>query len=154
MTRPILLMALFLYAASGLAASTKTKAAPSPRPVVKRQRVVIRPRPLASKEPSRFEIVRATGKANEIEIHYVSQDPTLTLDAQSSIVIQLNTPPSLVIEPSVITSSEWPKGATRMNLKFKGALSAGTWIDGAAAYTVCKARKCRQAQSAIRADFR
>jgi hypothetical protein len=71
-------------------------------------------------------------------------------------VIQLNTPPSLVIEPSVITSSEWPKGATRMMLSFRGTLSAGTWIDGAAHYFVCRTgtKSCRPAQCSIRADFR
>jgi hypothetical protein len=54
----------------------------------------------------------------------------------------------------VITSSEWPKGATRMLLTYKGAAEKGAWVDGAATYTVCKAKNCKQVETFIRADFK
>ena len=92
--------------------------------------------------------------ADKLEIHFISSDPALTLDTGKSIVIQLNTPRSLVISPSVITSSEWPKGSTKMILDFKGQAQKGTWIDGAATYTVCKAKSCKQTETFIRTDFK
>jgi hypothetical protein len=161
-------VALSLYAASGLAASTKTapqkpatptKAQPAKkasriviRPV-KSQKLVLQPRIPVSTEPSRFEIARIAGRATELELRFTSRDPGLKLDSSAPMVIQLNTPSSLKLEPSIITGSQWPKGATKMFVKLKSAVARGTWIEGDASYTVCKGSTCRQAQSSIRADF-
>jgi hypothetical protein len=146
-----LVITVSLYAASAFAASTNPAARPSPAPRKSaRKPVVIHPK--TGLPPQRFEVVKTS--ATQLEIQYVTADPTVTLDTTHSIVIQLNTPRSLVITPSVITSSEWPKGKTKMTLAYKGQATKGVWVDGAATYTICKAKSCKQIETPIRTDFR
>jgi hypothetical protein len=155
MARLPLALAFLLYAASASAASGNPAPAASPAPrraAVRRQPVVIHPR--SNLPVTRFEVAKVPGRSDQLEIRFVSADPKLRLDPAKSIVIQLNTPRSLVITPSVITSSEWPKGATRMVVSFKGATTKGVWIDGAATYTVCNGKSCKQTETPIRTDFK
>jgi hypothetical protein len=141
----LLLLVPPVYAASRPAA-TPTKARP--------KSAVIRPN--VRGEPTGFQITAVTGKPGALDLHFASTDPSQVLDPKSSIVIQLNMSRGLQVQPSIITSSEWPKGANRMTLAYKGNLTRGTWIDGAATYTTCKTgtTTCRKVQSRIRADFR
>jgi hypothetical protein len=152
MARSILIIALSLsYAVSGRAASTNPQPVPSPTPK-KWHRLVIHPK--SNLPPTRFEVVKVPGKTDKLEIHFVTTDPSLKLDTGKAIVIQLNTPRSLVLTPAIITSSEWPKGQTRMLLTYRGSTGKGVWIDGAATYTICKGKSCKKTETLIRTDFR
>jgi hypothetical protein len=143
-------------------------AAPSPKPrvvmtpVPKGQRVQVKPRnpvkevvimpKTSAKLPATSFELRQTGPG-KLTLVFVSRDPNLELNTRGSFIAQLTTEEPLEVEPSVITRSKWPVGATQTTLTFKGAAAGQpNLIEGEVGYLYChKATKaCTQAVSPVK----
>lgn len=121
--------------------------------------VVIAPRlndPAAhnSADPTYFELVQQN---NQLILSFRSKDPHLILSHQNPIVIELITDYPFSVEPSIITTGEWPKDSSQMQLKVAGATPGHFYrILGKATYSYCHMQTtvCTQALSTIIYSYR
>lgn len=86
-------------------------------------------------EPTIFELSKS-GKG--VILAFKSRDPKLTLAPERRLAIHVFAEPPYELEPSLITSTDWPKGSLQMTLNLTGgAITGPVNLDGKASYTVC-----------------
>lgn len=122
--------------------------------------VVIRPRaqpsvhapPPPVAQPPAFAIRKGSAPDRLILAHRLA-NPAWEINSRAPLMIHLSTPDGTSVEPSVITRSDWPKGATELELKLSGSPQAlaSIRVVGGAAYTICelKTKECRKTRSRI-----
>jgi hypothetical protein len=94
---------------------------------------------------------------HQLILSFRSKDPQLHLSHQTPLVVELITDPPFTVEPSIITSNEWPKDSIQMTLKTSGAtLGRNYRILGKAAYSFCHMQTavCTDALSTIIYSYR
>jgi hypothetical protein len=102
--------------------------------------VLITPRklqPYRSADPAYFEITQVGSTA---VLNFRGKDPTIQLNPQASLVIQLVPSAPLQVQPTVILNSDWAKArGNQMVIKVSGALPKHeNRILGKASFTYCQ----------------
>ena len=96
------------------------------------------------------------GNGNRLIIQYTPTDKNAYWDTKGSIVGQLTAPHPLEITPSLILTSNWPKGKKQMNLSFNGAKKGEIYsILGEITFKKCtvKTKKCKFSTAKLRYEL-
>jgi hypothetical protein len=122
--------------------------------------IVIHPKPLVPAKnlpPLLGSFSLSKSAPGKLTLVFRTNSPKWELSAKSRMLIQLNPPEGLEIEPSIITRDGWPKNSNQLVLTYKST-RAGKEIllQGAAAYSICEraTKECRKARNAINLTFK
>ena len=154
---PCLGLALGIFAGNiaHAAQTSKTKAAPRPRPVPSPHGLVLSPKVVTqTTPPPATEFHLAPKSKDQLTLSFFARDPAARLDPKAPYFIQLLSPEEgLELEPSVLTPTEWPKVLEPLTIAVKGGKAGQSYeIIGEAAYTVCGgkgATGCRKIKTPI-----